>query len=54
LVGPGLALQRLTTREPEDDQVEVALAAFQALRAAEATAGELASEDGGQQAEINA
>lgn len=54
LVGPGLALQRLTTREPEDDQVEVALAAFQALRAAEAAAGELASEDGDRQTEINA
>ena len=53
-VRPGLALQRFTTREPEDEQVEVALAAFQALRAAEAAAGELTSEDGGRQAEINA
>lgn len=38
-VAPGLALQRLTTREPDDAQVEVALASFEALRAAEATAG---------------
>ncbi|MDQ7794182.1 MAG: DUF1385 domain-containing protein [bacterium] len=28
---PGLALQRLTTREPSDDQVEVALAALEAV-----------------------
>ena len=28
LVSPGLALQRLTTREPSDDQLEVALAAL--------------------------
>ena len=28
LAGPGLALQRLTTREPSDDQIEVALAAL--------------------------
>jgi len=25
---PGLLLQKLTTREPSDDQIEVALAAF--------------------------
>jgi uncharacterized protein YqhQ len=30
---PGLWLQRLTTREPSDDQVEVALAALQAVMA---------------------
>ncbi|MFP5318861.1 MAG: DUF1385 domain-containing protein [Acidimicrobiia bacterium] len=30
LAGPGLALQRLTTREPSDDQIEVALAALDA------------------------
>ena len=29
LVGPGLAMQRLTTREPDDAQVEVAIAAMQ-------------------------
>jgi len=28
LIGPGLALQRLTTREPDDAQVEVAIAAM--------------------------
>lgn len=28
MVGPGLALQRLTTREPDDAQVEVAIAAM--------------------------
>ncbi len=28
LVGPGLAMQRLTTREPDDAQVEVAIAAM--------------------------
>ncbi len=28
LLGPGLILQRLTTREPSDDQIEVALAAL--------------------------
>ena len=31
IAGPGLALQRLTTREPDDDQVEVALAALEAV-----------------------
>jgi uncharacterized protein YqhQ len=25
---PGLALQRITTREPDDDQIEVAIAAM--------------------------
>ena len=35
-VAPGLALQRLTTREPQDDQVEVALASLRALQEAEA------------------
>jgi uncharacterized protein YqhQ len=31
LVRPGLALQRLTTREPSPEQLEVAIAALQAL-----------------------
>lgn len=31
LTRPGLALQRLTTREPTDDQVEVAIVALQAV-----------------------
>ena len=30
LIWPGLQLQRLTTREPSDDQIEIALAALQA------------------------
>ncbi len=28
---PGLWMQRLTTKEPEDDMIEVALAAFKAV-----------------------
>lgn len=35
LVLPNLALQRLTTREPDGEMIEVALAAFEAMRAAE-------------------
>ncbi len=35
LAAPNLALQRLTTREPSPDMIEVALAAFEAMRAAE-------------------
>ena len=31
LTRPGIALQRLTTREPSDDQIEVAIAALQAV-----------------------
>ena len=31
LLRPGIALQRLTTREPSDDQVEVAIVALQAV-----------------------
>ncbi|MBM2826867.1 MAG: hypothetical protein HW403_931 [Dehalococcoidia bacterium] len=38
LAAPGLALQAMTTRQPDDDQVEVAVTAFQSLRAAEAEA----------------
>lgn len=41
MVGPGLALQRLTTREPDDAQVEVAIAAMKGALA-------LDEEDGGQ------
>jgi uncharacterized protein YqhQ len=33
LSGPGMALQRLTTREPSDAQVEVAIAALQTVLA---------------------
>jgi uncharacterized protein YqhQ len=35
LVIPNLALQRLTTREPDEHMLEVAIAAFQAMRAQE-------------------
>lgn len=35
LVRPNLALQSLTTREPDPDMLEVAIAAFQAMRAQE-------------------
>ena len=38
LVAPGLQLQRLTTREPDRAQLEVALAALEAVLAAEAPA----------------
>jgi uncharacterized protein YqhQ len=34
-VAPNLALQNLTTRPPDDSMLEVAIAAFQAMRAAE-------------------
>jgi uncharacterized protein YqhQ len=30
LIAPGLGLQRITTNQPDDDQVEVAIAALQA------------------------
>lgn len=36
LVGPGRLMQKLTTREPDDDQLEIALAAMRAALAAEA------------------
>jgi uncharacterized protein YqhQ len=35
LVAPNLLLQRLTTREPDDSMLEVAIAAFNAMRARE-------------------
>jgi uncharacterized protein YqhQ len=35
LLAPNLALQRLTTREPNEDMIEVALAAFQSMKMAE-------------------
>jgi uncharacterized protein YqhQ len=37
LVLPNLALQRLTTREPEAEMIEVAIAAFEAMRKEEET-----------------
>ena len=41
IMSPGLALQRLTTRPPSLDQIEVALASLDGLLAAEATVGEM-------------
>ena len=38
LVIPNLALQRLTTREPDEHMLEVAIAAFQAMRSSEEVA----------------
>jgi uncharacterized protein YqhQ len=35
MVRPNLALQRLTTRQPDLEMLEVAIAAFQAMRSAE-------------------
>jgi len=35
LVRPTLALQRLTTRDPDDDMLAVAISAFTAVRAAD-------------------
>jgi uncharacterized protein YqhQ len=35
LIAPNLAMQRLTTRQPSADMLEVAIAAFQAMRAGE-------------------
>ncbi|MDA8097697.1 MAG: DUF1385 domain-containing protein [Desulforudis sp.] len=35
LIAPGMLIQRLTTREPDDGQVEVAIRAFQAVKVAE-------------------
>jgi uncharacterized protein YqhQ len=32
LISPNLALQRLTTREPDPEMLEVAIAAFEAMR----------------------
>ncbi|NLM95599.1 MAG: DUF1385 domain-containing protein [Firmicutes bacterium] len=40
---PGMQLQRLTTREPDEEQLEVAIKALEAVRAADAELGEPAS-----------
>lgn len=40
LVAPGLFLQRLTTREPDDSMVEVAIAAMKSLLATEAASSQ--------------
>jgi uncharacterized protein YqhQ len=44
LMAPGMALQRLTTREPSLDQLEVAIAALSAVLAHERP-GELSAHD---------
>lgn len=41
IIKPGLMLQYLTTREPEDDQIEVAIKALEAVRPAEEDAYEV-------------
>ena len=46
LVAPNLALQRLTTREPDGGMLEVAIAALQAVLASEETAAESSSHSG--------
>jgi uncharacterized protein YqhQ len=38
LIAPGLWLQRITTREPDDDQLEVALVALRCVLGEEAKA----------------
>jgi uncharacterized protein YqhQ len=43
VVAPGLALQALTTRHPDESQIEVAVAAFEALRRQEALTQQLPS-----------
>ena len=40
LIKPGLALQYITTREPEDDQIEVAIRALEEVRPSESDAYE--------------
>lgn len=42
LVSPGLFMQRLTTREPDDEQIEVAIASVLAVQEPEAAADTLA------------
>lgn len=37
ILGPGLLMQRITTQEPSDDQVEVAIRSFQAVKEIEET-----------------
>jgi len=37
ILTPGLLMQRITTQEPSDDQIEVAIRSFQCMREAEAT-----------------
>jgi uncharacterized protein YqhQ len=51
LIGPGLLLQRLTTREPDDSMVETAIAALQKVLEADGVSSkdeELSQEDSGE------
>ncbi|MGD2177568.1 MAG: DUF1385 domain-containing protein [Anaerolineae bacterium] len=43
LIAPNLALQRLTTREPDDDMLEVAISALKAVLVGERDVGEAAA-----------
>jgi uncharacterized protein YqhQ len=43
LIAPNLALQKLTTREPDRGMLEVAIAAFQAMRSDEPSSNEIVS-----------
>ena len=45
LIAPGLYLQKLTTREPDDSQLEVAIAALKAVIPGEKTEGFLTLKD---------
>ena len=40
MIAPGLVLQYMTTREPDDDQIEVAIRALQSVRPSEEDAYE--------------
>ncbi|MEZ4571855.1 MAG: DUF1385 domain-containing protein [Thermomicrobiales bacterium] len=46
ILAPGLALQRLTTREPDDDMLEVAVAAFKRVAARDGAIPQEALNDG--------
>ena len=46
ILSPGLALQRLTTREPDDDMLEVAVAAFKRVAARDGVISEAELNDG--------
>ena len=46
ITAPSLALQSLTTRQPDDDQIEIAIAAMQQAQAADAEGAECAESTG--------
>ena len=46
ITAPSLALQSLTTRQPDDDQIEIAIAAMQQAQAADAEGAEAAESTG--------